>query len=189
MKREGGVAVFSMLINRWLTFLPFSDTLSSHMRSCALILLALLGLAPPSAAQLSGQPKAPKNDLSNTREFPLRKPQQVEARKLFAQIERGIVGASLNSSKGIFAEQVFVNMSGGESGYFSANQTVSILQRYLSSRTSLSFEFSRFSDVGPTPYATGRLTSLSRGRRESAQIYVSLRYQDSRWVITQFNIY
>jgi hypothetical protein len=82
-----------------------------------------------------------------------------------------------------------VNMSGGESGYFSANQTVSILQRYLSGRTSLSFEFSRYNDLGPTPYATGRLTSISRGRRESAQIYVSLRHQDSRWVITQFNIY
>ena len=159
------------------------------MRSCALILLALLGLALPSAAQLPGQPKAPKNDLSNTREYPLRKPQQVEVRKLFAQIERGIVGASLTSAKGSFAQQVFVNMSSGESGYFSANQTVSILQRYLSSRTSLSFEFSRFSDVGPTPFATGRLTSLSRGRRESAQIYVSIRFQDSRWVITQFNIY
>ena len=159
------------------------------MRSCAIVFLAFLGLMQPAAAQLPSQRKAPKNDQSNIFDTQLRKPQQAEARKLFGMIEKGIVNASVSSASASFAQQVFVNMSGGQSGYFSANQTVSILQRYLSSRTSLSFEFSRFNDVGPAPYATGRLTSISRGRRESAQIYVSLKHQDSRWVITQFNIY
>ncbi len=159
------------------------------MRSCAITFLAFLSLVQPSTAQLPGQRKAPRNDLSNILDPQLRKPQQAEVRKLFGLIEKGIVNASLSSASVSFAQQVFVNMSGGESGYFSANQTVSILQRYLSSRRSLSFEFSRFNDSGPTPYATGRLTCISRGRRESAQIYVSLRHQDSRWVITQFNIY
>ena len=172
-----------------LTFHRFSDTLSLPMRSCAIIFLAFLGFVQPSAAQLPAQRKAPRNDLPNIRVPQLRKPQQAEARKLFGLIEQGIVNASLSSASPSFAQQVFVNMSGGESGYFSANQTVSVLQRYLSSRTSLSFEFSRFGDTGATPYATGRLTSISRGRRESAQIYVSLRHQDARWVITQFNIY
>lgn len=159
------------------------------MRSCLIVFLAFIGLVQPAAAQLPGQGNVPKNDQSNLSGPQSRKPQQAEARKLFGVIEKGIVNASVSSASASFAQQVFVNMSGGESGYFSANQTVSILQRYLSSRTSLSFEFSRFSDVGPTPYATGRLTCLSRGRRESAQIYVSLKHQDSRWVITQFNIY
>ena len=115
--------------------------------------------------------------------------QRADVRKLFETIEREIVRSSLTESTGQFADQVFVNMSSGESGYFSANQTVSILQRYLSSRTSLSFEFSRFSDAGTTPYATGRLSFVSRGRKESAQVYVSLRFQDSRWVVSQFNVY
>ena len=88
-----------------------------------------------------------------------------------------------------FAPQVFVNMSGGESGYYSASQTASILQRYFSSRTAISFEFSRYKDIGSAPFATGRFVYVVRGRRESAQIYVSLRYLDSRWVINQFNIY
>lgn len=115
--------------------------------------------------------------------------QRADVRKLFETIERDIVRSSLTESSGHFAEQVFVNMSSGESGYFSSNQTVSILQRYLSSRTLLSFEFSRFSDTGTTPYATGRLSFVSRGRKESAQVYVSLRFQDSRWVVSQFNVY
>ena len=159
------------------------------MRSFAIIFLAFLGLVQPSAAQLPVQRRTPRNDLSTIQEPQLRKPQQAEVRKVFGQIEQGIVNASLSLSSASFAQQVFVNMSGGESGYFSANQTVSMLQRFLSSRTSLSFEFSRFNDTGPAPYATGRLTAISRGRRESAQVYVSLRHQASRWVITQFNIY
>lgn len=172
-----------------LTFYRFSDTLSSPMRTCAITFLALLSCIQMAAAQMPGQRKTPRTDLSNIIDPQLRKPQQAEARKLFGQIELAIVNASFITSSSSFAQQVFVNMSGGESGYFSANQTVSILQRYLSSRTSLSFTFSRFNDAGSTPYATGRLTSLLRGRRESAQIYVSLRHQDSKWVITQFNIY
>jgi hypothetical protein len=159
------------------------------MRSCAIIVLAYFSLVQTSAAQLPGQRTAPRNDLSSIRDPQIRKPQQAEVRKLFGMIEKGIVNASISSASANFAQQVFVNMSGGESGYFSSNQTVSILQRYLSSRTSLSFEFSRFNDTGTTPYATGRLTCISRGRRESAQIYVSLRHLDSRWVISQFNIY
>jgi hypothetical protein len=115
--------------------------------------------------------------------------QRADVRRLFETIERDIVRSSLTESSRHFAEQVFVNMSSGESGYFSANQTASILQRYLSSRTSLSFEFSRFSETGTTPYATGRLSFVSRGRKESAQVYVSLRFQDSRWVVSQFNVY
>jgi hypothetical protein len=172
-----------------LTFHGFSDTLCLRMRSYTIIFLAFLSLVQSSAAQMPGQRKAPKNDLSNIRDPQLRRPQQAEVRKLFGLIEQRIVNASIASASANFAQQVFVNLSGGESGYFSSNQTVSILQRYLSSRTSLSFEFSRFNDTGSTPYATGRLTSISRGRRESAQIYVSLRHQDSRWVISQFNIY
>jgi hypothetical protein len=172
-----------------LTFHRFSDTLSSPMRTCAITFLALLGCIHMATAQLPGQRKTPRSDLSTIVDPQLRKPQQAEARKLFGQIEQAIVTASFTATSSSFAQQVFVNMSGGESGYFSANQTVSILQRYLSSRSSLSFSFSRFNETGSTPYATGRLTSLLRGRRESAQIYISLRHQDMKWVITQFNIY
>jgi hypothetical protein len=159
------------------------------MRSSALVLIALVAILQFSAAQSPGQRRLPRREPVPGRETQYRIPNQADARKLFGIIERSILSASLTSASSHFAQQVFVNMSGGESGYFSANQTVSILQRYFSSRSSLAFEFSRFSETGSTPYATGRLMFTARGRRESAQIYVSLRFQDSRWVISQFNIY
>jgi len=159
------------------------------MRSTALVLMAILVVLQSTEAQLPGQRILPRKAPAIARELQSRTPYQAEARKLFAVVEQSIVHSSLSSVSTHFAQQVFVNMPGGESGYFSANQTVSILQRYCSSRTSLALEFSRFNDIGSTPFATGRLIFISRGRRESAQVYVSLRFQDSRWVINQFNIY
>lgn len=159
------------------------------MRSGALVLIALVAALQYSAAQSPSQRRLPRREPVPGREIQDRIPNQADARKLFGIIEQSILSSSLTSASSHFAQQVFVNMSGGESGYFSANQTVSILHRYFSSRSSLAFEFSRFSDTGTTPYATGRLTFTARGRRESAQVYVSLRFQDTRWVISQFNIY
>ncbi|HTY39405.1 MAG TPA: DUF4783 domain-containing protein [Bacteroidota bacterium] len=159
------------------------------MRSSALFLILVLVILQPLAAQTAGERKLPRREPSSAKEGQRRIPDQAEAKKLFSAIERNILNASLSGSTPQFAQQVFVNVSGGESGYFSANQTVSILQRYFSNRTSLSFQFSRYSDAGTMPYATGRLTFNAHGRRQSAQIYVSLRTQESRWVISQFNIY
>jgi hypothetical protein len=159
------------------------------MRPSALLLIASLVLLQCAAAQSPGQRRLPRREPAPVRELQRRIPDQAEARKLFGIIEQSILKTSLSSTAAHFAQQVFVNVSGSESGYFSSNQTVSILQRYFSSRTSLSFGFSRYSDAGSAPFATGRLSFNVKGRRESAQVYVSLRFQDSRWLISQFNIY
>jgi hypothetical protein len=159
------------------------------MRLRAFVFTLLVLIVSSVQAQLPGQRRLPKQVPAIARDLQSRTTNQAEVRKLFGTIERNIANTSLGLTASQFAQQVFVNMSNGESGYFSANQTVSILQRYFSGRTSLTFEFSRFNVSGSTPYATGRLSFSTRGRRESAQIYVSLRFQDSRWVISQFNIY
>ncbi|OGU26091.1 MAG: hypothetical protein A2X66_07755 [Ignavibacteria bacterium GWA2_54_16] len=160
------------------------------MRPRALVLtIIVLLLGHTLQAQVPDIRSLKQKKAGAARQLQGRIPQRADVRRLFETIELGIVRSSLTESSRHFADQVFVNMSSGESGYFSSNQTVSILQRYLSSRTSLSFEFSRFSETGTTPYATGRLSYVSRGRKESAQVYVSLRYQDSHWVVSQFNVY
>jgi len=188
-REEGGVRALLRLRRLRLTLFAFSDTLCSPMRSSALVLIALVVILQCGVAQSPSQRVPPRREPALGREIQNRVPNQADARKLFGIIEQSILRSSLTSASSHFAQQVFVNMSGGESGYFSTSQTVSILQRYFSNRSSLSFEFSRFSDTGSTPYATGRLTFTAKGRRESAQVYVSLRFLDSRWVISQFNIY
>ncbi len=115
---------------------------------------------------------------------------QIEkARMLFQTIEKGIVEGRIDRFSGDFDNQIFVNITRGESGYFSSGQAASLLQHYLGTRKVISFEFSRMSEKGLTPYATGRLISIFKGGMESAQVYVSCAWQSSKWVIEQFNIY
>jgi hypothetical protein len=112
-----------------------------------------------------------------------------QAKSLLEDIEAGIADGDISSFSKHFDKQVFVNITKGESGYFSSNQTSSLLHHYVASRKIVSFKFSRVSEKGISPYATGRLVTLYRGSQESAQVYVSCSWQDSRWVIGQFNIY
>jgi Domain of unknown function (DUF4783) len=115
--------------------------------------------------------------------------QASDARVLFHMIENGIKAGDVARFSHNFDRQIFVNITSGENGYFSSGQATSLLQHFLGTRKVVSFTFSRVSDKGPTPYATGRLVSIYRGTLESSQVYVSCSWQSSGWVIGQFNIY
>ncbi len=115
--------------------------------------------------------------------------QTQKIQELFKTIESGLLEGDIAKFSRHFDKQIFVNISSGEGGYFSSEQAASLLQHYMSTRKVISFKFSRFSDKGLTPYATGRLVSIFRGIQESAQIYVSCSQQSKEWVIGQFNIY
>jgi hypothetical protein len=115
---------------------------------------------------------------------------QVEkVRTLFSTIQEDIVAGKVNKFSHHFDRQIFLNITRGESGYFSSDQAASLLQHYMETRKIVSFEFSRLNDKGLTPYATGRLVSIYKGSLESAQVYVSCSWQATGWVIGQFNIY
>ncbi len=115
--------------------------------------------------------------------------QAQKIQELFKTIEGGILDADVSKFSRHFDKQIFVNITSGESGYFSSEQAASLLQHYMATRKVVSFNFSRLNDKGMTPYATGRLVSIYRGTQESAQVYVSCSLQSKEWVIGQFNIY
>ncbi len=115
--------------------------------------------------------------------------QTQKVQELFKMIESGILAGDIATFSKRFDRQIFVNISSGESGYFSTDQAVSLLQHYMATRKVISFKFSRLNEKGLTPYATGRLVSIYRGTQESAQVYVSCSQQNKEWVIGQFNIY
>ncbi len=154
-----------------------------------IVITAFCIVAEASGQMRSIQQRRMKKDSIVREEVVQFSPSQVAVRSFFGQIQHGILTTSLASSPSSFANQVSVNIIGGESGYYSSNQVLSLLQNYFQIRKPSAFEFSRFHDRGPAPYATGRLTFISKGSRESAQVYVSLVQQDSRWVISQLNIY
>ncbi len=114
--------------------------------------------------------------------------QTSDAATMLQKIEKGIERGSVSEFSPFFSSQVYLSFLGQE-GYYSSNQTTSVLQNYFQTMKPLSFSFSSYQDKGNNPYATGRLTYALKGTRESAQVYVSLARQESKWVITQFNIY
>lgn len=107
----------------------------------------------------------------------------------FQRLEKNLAQGSVQSLGGFIGAQIFISISGGEYGYFSSNQAVSLLQSYFVQRSPVSFKFSTVNHRAPSPYAIGRLTYLYRGTRETAQIYIALKQIDSQWVVAQLNIY
>ncbi len=112
-----------------------------------------------------------------------------ECRKIFGSIEQGISAGTVGMFSGHFADQVYVSLRGGESGYYSANQAFYLLDNYFKTRRLAQFNFTTISESESNPYATGSVGFNIRGRREYAQVYVSLTRSGGRWVITQMNIY
>ncbi|MBI4429878.1 MAG: DUF4783 domain-containing protein [Ignavibacteriales bacterium] len=115
--------------------------------------------------------------------------QEQGVKKIFESVEKGVSSGSVPSFSGYLGPQVHVNIAGQNDGYFSANQTRAVLQNYFLALKPVSFIFSRFQEKGENPYATGRLVYVLKGNRESVQVYVSLALHDSKWVISQFNVY
>jgi hypothetical protein len=168
-----------------LTFEPFSNTFYHTMKSMLLIwlvaVLPLLAQAPTSKLQ--------RNELPDTSQrLPLDR-QAVDVRGHFLELEKGLAAGSVSFLLGMIGQQVYIDIVGGEQGYFSSNQAASLLQSFFAQRRPIAFTFSSVNQRAPSPYATGRYTFLHRGTRESVQIYVALTRQDSRWTISHFNIY
>jgi hypothetical protein len=112
-----------------------------------------------------------------------------KALTVFHKIEQGIRTCAVDEFENELAAMVAIAIGSSERGYFSTNQAVSVLTGYFSGLRSVSFDFSSIHEEGSAPYATGRLVYVQRGIQESAQVYVSLIRQESRWVVNQFNIY
>jgi hypothetical protein len=130
----------------------------------------------------------PKRDSLNV---PLahQNPQRSKISEIFQKVEQGIRTNSIDEFEKDLGAIVAIAVGSNERGYFSANQASSVLAGYFTGRRFISFEFTRIYEKGNEPYATGRFMYSLKGNQESAQIYVSLTRQETRWVINQFNIY
>jgi hypothetical protein len=114
-------------------------------------------------------------------------PDQVN--RVFDEIEAAILAGDVKKLSPYFGRQMNLNLHAGMSGYFSSNQSYYILQNYFSSKKILSFRFTSRKPDDASPFATGGGTARTKGINEILQFYVSLVEVDSRWVISQFNVY
>ncbi len=142
-----------------------------------LFLPALVGGSPlAEGPPARGIPAAPREALSDS------------PTEIFTLVESGLRRADLSSLSKLFGREVFVSLKGGESGYFSTNQAFLIIQSFLRARRPVSFTFST-KEEGDESFATGSGVFLSKGSRETLQVYVAVSRLGGRWVISQFNVY
>ncbi len=110
-------------------------------------------------------------------------------RDVFQLVQRGLTSGDVSLFSPYFAPQVMINLHGGENGSYSSGQAHYVLENYCRPRRFGHFTFTTIEDSGSNPYATGSVAFNYRGRRDLAQVYVSLTQSGDRWVISQINIY
>lgn len=109
--------------------------------------------------------------------------------QVFDRVRDGLASGNFSLFAPHMASQVMMNLRGGESGTYSANQAYYVLENYFRARRILHLEFTTVGESDTNPYATGSAGLNIRGSRELVQVYVSLSRTGDRWVITQINIY
>ena len=109
--------------------------------------------------------------------------------KIIKDVENGILQNNVRSFSRYFDKNIYVTLREGETGYFSSNQAVYVLQNYFESHRFLRFAFSTINVTDVPIYATGGGTYISRGSQEHVQIYITVSHARGGYVITQFCVY
>lgn len=114
--------------------------------------------------------------------------QVVPAQKVFQEIEEAIASGNVRALSGFLGSQTYFSLASGSSGYYSSNQAFYILENFFSVYQVRAFRFNNLQSGDSSPYATGVYTYELKGKRENAQVYVSLKLIGKNWKITQITI-
>ncbi len=107
--------------------------------------------------------------------------------KLFEQVEEGLNKGEISGFSQYFSNQTYFSLSSGQSGYYSANQAFYILHEFFKINQAISFRYTA-KNLKKVAYATGVYHYEISGRRKTAQVFISLKWQSNVWQIAQFTI-
>jgi hypothetical protein len=114
-----------------------------------------------------------------------RSSQAVPAQKIFQELEEAITQGNVSAIARFFSSQTYFSLTNGSSGYYSSNQAFYILENFFNVYQVRAFRFNNIQAGENNPYATGVYNYELRGRRDTAQVYVSLKLAGNSWKITQ----
>jgi hypothetical protein len=154
------------------------------MKTCFNILLSVL-LFLFTSGTISPQQNSflQKNSLKNSV-----KSQRVILQNIFGEIESGINTGNVSSISGFFSPQTYFSLSNGTSGYYSSNQAYYVLQDFFKIYQVTSCRLQNIQADETNPYATGIYSYDFKGKREKAQVYISLKKSGGSWKIAQITI-
>jgi Domain of unknown function (DUF4783) len=107
---------------------------------------------------------------------------------VFNNIELGISSENVSEISGYLNTPTYLSLSNGISGYYSSNQAFYVLEDFFNIYKVTSFHFQNIQLHDNLPYATGVYKYYFRGKRDSANVYVSLKQVGDTWKITQITI-
>jgi hypothetical protein len=100
-------------------------------------------------------------------------------------IENSIAKGNINSLFKNLSPLTYFSLSNGIRGYYSSNQAYYILEDFFKIYQVISFRFHSIQAEDGNPYATGIYFYQFKGKRESSQVYISLKNTGKSWKITQ----
>lgn len=132
---------------------------------------------------------AQQNYLNKSKkEVNYNKKQSAAVSSVFNEIESGINGGNINHIAEFLSPQTYLSLSNGANGYYSSNQAFYVLEDFLRIYKITSFHFQNIQTHDNTPYATGIYRYHLKGKKDSANVYISLKKIDKNWKITQITI-
>jgi hypothetical protein len=111
--------------------------------------------------------------------------QENSAGTILTEIEDGIAKRNIAAIFKHLSPQTYFSLTNGIRGYFSSNQSYYILEDFFKVYQVLSFKFHSVQIENGNPYATGIYFYDFKGKRETAQVYISLKNVGKSWKITQ----
>jgi hypothetical protein len=107
---------------------------------------------------------------------------------IFSEIESGVNSRNVSSISGFLSPQTYLSLSNGNSGYYSSNQAYYVLEDFFKIYQVISCRLKHVQLDETNPYATGIYTYDLKGKREKAQVYISLKKSAGTWKISQITI-
>ncbi len=111
-----------------------------------------------------------------------------EIKRIFLKIEEGLMNGDIKLFSEYFSNNTYLSLNNGISGYFSSNQSYYILYDYLVLYKPVNFKFSSTVIKNKTPFASGVLKYNYKGSRGSAQVFISVKYAENKWYISQLTM-
>lgn len=111
--------------------------------------------------------------------------QRNSAEVILTEIEGGIAKGNIPAIFKHLSPQTYFSLTNGIRGYFSSNQAYYILEDFFKIYHVISFRFHSLQAEEGNPYATGIYFYEFKGKRETAQVYISLKNTGNSWKIIQ----
>ncbi len=110
------------------------------------------------------------------------------AQETFSKIESAFSSNNISSIAELVDNTTFISLSNGVVGYFSSDQTINILKKFLEENKPLQFNLTNKKTETRKPFATGNFIYVNNGIRKQSRVFVSMYLSGENWIISQITI-